>query len=68
MKQLRLCNVHWASVQSFVVMFLSFFSAALAFNFDIQTPAIVSSGVADGEAIAFGFSLAQHELSNGSMR
>lgn len=68
MKQLRHCNVHWENIQRFLVIFLSLSAATSAFNFDIQTPAIVSSGVANGEAVAFGFSLAQHELSNGSMR
>ena len=37
------------------------------FSFDLQNPTIVNSGVSDGEAIAFGFSLAQHALGNGSM-
>ena len=50
------------------LVFLPSISTGSAFNIDLQSPTIVNSGVTDGEAIAFGFSLAQHALGNGSMR
>lgn len=67
MKHLRLTNLCWQWLCSCLVLFLSL-SLTSAFNFDLQSPTIVNSGAADGEAIAFGFSLTQHALSNGSSR
>lgn len=58
-------NCHYLSAW---LVFLLFISTGSAFNVDLQSPTIVNSGVTDGAVIAFGFSLAQHALGNGSMR
>ena len=51
----------------YYLMILLSVSVASGFNFDLLSPTIVSSGVTNGEAISFGFSLTQHALSNGSV-
>ena len=52
-------------LSSVLLLLCSCSFGVIAYNLDLESPTIVNSGLNDTENYDFGFSLAQHEFSNG---